>query len=107
MRYSSELEDLSDATIWDDLRNISSSDVISGSFEPVEGGRNVTFEISSERFEEDVTYYLAMMVFDNMNNPSGVSDPVEVTIRSAGFALFVNNVTLLGFLFIALAFKRF
>ena len=97
--------DLTNATIWDDLRNISSSDVISGSFDPVEAGQNVAFEVSTDLFEGEGTYYLAMKVIDNMENPSDVSLPVEVDIRSAGISLFVNNATLMSLLLLALTLK--
>ena len=105
MRFSTNLKDLSNTTIWDELRNISASDVISGSFEPVEAGQNVTFEISRDLFEQEGTYYLAMKSVDNMNNPSDVSIPVEVEIRSGGMALFVNNATMFSLLLLALTFK--
>ena len=72
------MTDFSNETAWTELSTISSEDVVSGNFTPIESGEIVKFEISRNLFEADQVYYLAMRALDQGNLTSRTSNPYQL-----------------------------
>ena len=78
IRFTSNEADFSDDDLWNGLREITAEDVISGSLEPLEVGKMVTFEVSKDMFAPDDVIFLAMRSCDNLNQTSEISEPFQL-----------------------------
>ncbi len=102
LRYTTNSTEFFDDSFWEDIRKISEADLVSGNFDPVESGKNVTFEVSRNLFNESNIYYLSVRSYDSVNNRSPISDPIELDLGSGAAA----TGSLIGLLFGALMILR-
>ena len=78
IRYSKNLNEIINETLWDSLKNITKEDVVSGNLTSLNAGEIISFEVNRDLFEADSIYFLAIKAFDEGHLSSPMSSPVQM-----------------------------